>query len=95
MGAKKRSDMMDKEVVEMSAVAAGRSSAKPSSRLITSNDGEEWTQTGYRSTVVGMTLYSSVILVHVIIQFLLLALSVEYCEFLLCLNWSYFFTTKS
>jgi hypothetical protein len=95
MGAKKRSDMMDEEVVEMSAVAAGQSSAKLSSRLITSIDGEEWTQTGYRSTVVGMTLYSSVILAHVIIQFLLFALTVEYCEFPLCLNWSYFLMTKS
>ncbi|KAL3775476.1 hypothetical protein ACHAW5_005527 [Stephanodiscus triporus] len=90
MGAKKRSDMMDKEVVEMSAVAAGQSSAKPSSRLITYNDGEEWTQTGYRSTVVGMTLYSSVILVHVIIQFLLLALSVEYYVQQEAITWSIF-----
>ncbi len=79
MGAKKRSDMLDDEAAEMSAIASGRSSAKRS-HLIASNDGEEWTQTGYRSTVVGMILYLSVILVHVIIQFLLFALTVEYCE---------------
>ena len=95
MGAKKRSDMMDEEVAEMRSVAAGQSSAKHSSLLINPNDGEEWTQTGYRSTIVGMTLYSSVILAHVIIQFLLFALSVEYCEFPLCLNRSYFFISKS
>jgi hypothetical protein len=81
MGAKKRSDMMDEDMVQMSAVTAGQSAAKQSGHLITSNDGEESTQTGYRSTVVGTTLYSSVVLAHAIIQFLLFALSVEYCEF--------------
>jgi hypothetical protein len=40
----------------------------------------EWTQTGYKSTVVGMALYSLIILAFWIIQFLLFALSVEYCE---------------
>ncbi len=43
---------------------------------------EHWTQTGYKSTIVGMTLYYLVIFAHLIIQFLLLALTVEYCEFL-------------
>ena len=80
MGAKKRSDMMDEEMAQMSAVTAGQSAAKQSGHLITSNDGEESTQTGYRSTVVGTTLYSSVVLAHAIIQFLLFALTVEYCE---------------
>lgn len=42
---------------------------------------EHWTQTGYKVTIVGMTLYYLVILTHLIIQFLLLALTVEYCEF--------------
>ncbi len=83
MGAKKRSDMMDEEMAPMSAAAAGQSAAKQSGHLITSDDGEEWTQTGYRSTVVGMILYSSVVLAHAIIQFLLFALTVEYCECLL------------
>lgn len=41
---------------------------------------EHWTQTGYKSTIVGMSLYYLVILAHLIIQFLLLALTVEYCE---------------
>ncbi len=90
MGAKKRSDMMDDEAAEVSAIASGRTAAKQS-RLITSNDGEELTQTGYRSTVVGMILYSSVIVVHVIIQFLLFALTVEYCELFIRCNCTRFF----
>ena len=43
---------------------------------------DEWTQTGYTSTVVGMTLYSLIVLSFWIIQFLLFALTVEYCEYL-------------
>ena len=43
----------------------------------------EWTQTGYKSTVVGMTLYALIVVAFWIIQFLLFALTVEYCEFLL------------
>ena len=85
MGAKKRSDMMDEEVAEMIAIASGGSSAKHT-HLFTANDGENLSQTGYRSTVVGMILYSSVILVHAIIQYLLFALTVEYCKFFICCN---------
>lgn len=43
----------------------------------------EWTQTGYTPTVVGMTLYTIIVLEFWIIQFLLFALTVEYCEFLI------------
>ena len=39
------------------------------------------TQTGYKTTIVGLVLYYLIVLVHVIIQFLLFALSVEYCEY--------------
>lgn len=55
-----------------------RGSAIPSSSAATN---APWTQTGYKSTFVGMTLYYLVVLAHLIIQFLLLALTVEYCEF--------------
>jgi len=44
---------------------------------------KEWTQTGYTPSVVGMTLYVLVVLAFWIIQFLLFALTVEYCELLL------------
>ncbi len=43
---------------------------------------DEWTQTGYTSTVVGLTVYSLIVLSFWIIQFLLFALTVEYCEYL-------------
>ena len=48
--------------------------------------GEIWTQTGYKATIVGMIVYGLVILAHLVIQFLLLALTVEYCEllFIIC-----------
>ena len=39
---------------------------------------ENWSQTGYKSTVAGMCLYWLVILTHVIIQLLLLFLTIEY-----------------
>jgi hypothetical protein len=39
------------------------------------------TQTGYKATIVGLFLYYLIVLAHVIIQFLLFALSVEYCEY--------------
>lgn len=45
---------------------------------------EIWTQTGYKDTFVGMLLYGLVILAQVTIQFLLLALTVEYCEYPVC-----------
>lgn len=38
------------------------------------------TQTGYRTTFIGLVLYYLIVLAHVIIQFLLFALTVEYCE---------------
>ena len=47
-----------------------------------SDNERQWTQTGYKSTVVGMTLYSLIILAHWIIQLLLFALTIEYCEYL-------------
>lgn len=43
----------------------------------------EWAQTGYTPTVVGMTLYTIIVLEFWIIQFLLFALTVEYCELLI------------
>lgn len=39
-----------------------------------------WTQTGYTSTIIGISIYYLVVLAHLTIQFLLLALTVEYCE---------------
>ena len=44
------------------------------------NKNHEWSQTGYKTTFVGMTLYALIILAHWIIQFLLFALVVEFCE---------------
>ena len=38
------------------------------------------TQTGYKTTIIGLGLYYLIVLAHVIIQFLLFALTVEYCE---------------
>ena len=37
-----------------------------------------WTQTGYKSTIVGTFLYALIVLTHLIIQFLLLFLTIEY-----------------
>ena len=45
------------------------------------NKSQEWSQTGYKPTFVGMTLYALIILAHGIIHFLLFALVVEYCEY--------------
>jgi hypothetical protein len=42
--------------------------------------GEKWTQTGYKSTIVGQALYGLVILGHLSIQVLLLLTSIHYCE---------------
>jgi hypothetical protein len=42
---------------------------------------EQLTQTGYKTTIVGSGLYYLIVLAHVVIQFLLFALTVEYCEF--------------
>ena len=42
---------------------------------------QEWSQTGYKPTIVGMTIYALIILTHWIFQFLLFALVVEYCEY--------------
>lgn len=42
---------------------------------------QNWTQTGYKTTFVGMSLYVLIILIHLGIQYLLLALTVEYCKF--------------
>ena len=74
MGAKKRIAMMKNGTNE-----AGSAANDDLSKC------NEWTQTGYKSTVVGMTLYALVVLAFWIIQFLLFALTVEYCEFLLFL----------
>ncbi len=41
---------------------------------------EQFTQTGYKTTIIGLFLYFLIVLAHVIIQFLLFALTVEYCE---------------
>lgn len=45
------------------------------------NKSQEWSQTGYKPTLVGMILYALIILAHGIIHFLLFALVVEYCEY--------------
>lgn len=41
---------------------------------------EGWTQTAYKRNVVGMAIYALVILTVILIQYLLLALTVEYCK---------------
>ncbi len=41
---------------------------------------EQLIQTGYKTTIIGSALYYLIVLAHVIIQFLLFALTVEYCE---------------
>ena len=41
---------------------------------------EQLTQTGYKTTIIGLGLFYLIVLAHVIIQFLLFALTVEYCE---------------
>jgi hypothetical protein len=49
--------------------------------LVSSNNNNEWwTQTAYKRNFIGMSIYSLVILVAILIQFLLLALTVEYCK---------------
>lgn len=76
MGAMKRSLMKDEEeAVEKTAGIA-------SQQLSASVTNEQWTQTGYKYTIIGMIFYSLVVLAHVVIQFLLFALTVEYCKFL-------------
>ncbi|KAL3816680.1 hypothetical protein ACHAXA_003870 [Cyclostephanos tholiformis] len=48
------------------------------------------TQTGYKTTIVGLVLYYLIVLAHVIIQFLLFALSVEYYVQQESIMWSIF-----
>jgi len=45
--------------------------------------GPPMTQTGYTTSFIGLVLYYLIILMNFVVQFLLLALTVEYCE-LLC-----------
>jgi len=62
-------------------------SAKLSESIVESAGGarasannEGWTQTAYKRNIVGMYLYANVILTAILIQYLLLALTVEYCK---------------
>ena len=45
-----------------------------------SNSNEGWTQTAYKRNIIGMSIYALVIVVAILIQWLLLSLTVEYCE---------------
>ena len=69
----------EEEAVEKTAGIA-------SQQLSASVTNEQWTQTGYKYTIIGMFLYSLVILAQVVIQFLLFALTVEYCKFLVSIG---------
>ena len=44
------------------------------------------TQTGYTTNFIGLVLYYLIILMNFVVQFLLLALTVEYCEFIVCVS---------
>ena len=64
MGAKRRASMDE---------SSGRTANTASLHMH-----ENWTQTGYKTTIIGMFLYSLIVLTHIIIQFLLLFLTIEY-----------------
>ena len=71
----------DKSLVNTSTSIDQQAGAAAAVLISTSIETDSvWTQTGYKTTVVGMSVYVLVILTHIIIQFLLLALTVEYCE---------------
>lgn len=57
--------------------------------------GEKWTQTGYKSTIVGQALYGLVILGHLSIQVLLLLTSIYYCKWYYILSRSFAATLNS
>lgn len=79
MGAKQRADSVEADAKSEEASPLNEATATPyynaSSNLIM---GEIWTQTGYKSTFVGSTIYSLVIITHILIQFLLLFFTIEY-----------------
>ena len=54
-------------------------------KLVLSNENEGWKQTAYKRNFVGMSIYSLVILVAILIQYLLAALTIEYCKSAICL----------
>jgi hypothetical protein len=47
---------------------------------IRGKEGEKWSQTGYKRTVVGSTLHGLVMMVYLAFQGLLLFLTIEYCK---------------
>lgn len=49
-------------------------------KSVSSKNNEGWTQTAYKSNFIGISIYSLVIIVAVLIQVLLLFLTVEYCK---------------
>ncbi len=63
----------------LSTVRSSDGAVKRQSSDVSTVD-EHLTQTGYRVTIIGLVLYYLIVLAHVIIQFLLFALTVEYCE---------------
>eukprot|EP00985_Skeletonema_marinoi_P015332 scaffold7897_cov130-Skeletonema_marinoi.AAC.7 len=62
--------------------------------LVSSNNNEWWTQTAYKRNFIGMSIYSLVILVAILIQFLLLALTVEYCKPMIVFLWYMYSTLR-
>jgi hypothetical protein len=77
--------MEEEDVARVSTTQKMRNGISSSPTTASTNNEVErtWTQTGYTPSVVGMTLYVLVVLAFWIIQFLLFALTVEYCELLL------------
>ena len=81
-GAKLKS-MEEEDVARVSTTQKMRNgiSSSPTTASTINEVERTWTQTGYTSTnIIGMSIYYLVVLAHLIIQFLLLALTVEYCK---------------
>jgi hypothetical protein len=62
-------------------------SAHPSDFHRLGDPGPPMTQTGYKTNFIGLVLYYLIILMNLVVQFLLLALTVEYCKlFCVCVS---------
>ena len=63
---------------ESKSVSDENESSAPYYNAETHLNGSEWTQTGYKSTSIGMCLCALIVVTHAAIQLLLLYLSIEY-----------------
>jgi hypothetical protein len=62
-------------------------SAHPSDFHRLGDPGPPMTQTGYKTNFIGLVLYYLIILMNLVVQILLLALTVEYCKlFCVCVS---------